>query len=39
MRKREEEINKFSKERIKIGEGGGITLKDILVGTFSQHKC
>jgi hypothetical protein len=31
LKKREEEINKNSKERIKIVEGGGMKMKDILV--------
>ena len=31
IRKREEEVNKNSEERIKIVEGGGIKMKDILV--------
>ena len=31
LKQREEEINKFSKERIKIVEGGGIQMKNILV--------
>ena len=31
LKKREEEINKNSKERIKIVEGGGTKMKDILV--------
>ena len=41
LQKREEEINKFSKERIKIIEDGGIKLKDFLVckDPFPVLKC
>ena len=41
MKKREEEINKFSKERIKIVEDGGIKLKNMLVNKnpFKVEKC
>ena len=31
LKQREEEINKFSKERIKIVEGGGVQMKNMLV--------
>ena len=31
MKKREEEINRNSDERIKIVEGGGVKMKDLLV--------
>ena len=31
LRNREEEINRFSKERIKIEENGGISIKDFLI--------
>ena len=41
LKKREEEINKNSKERIKIVEGGGIKMKDILVkkNPFPNQGC
>ena len=41
MKQREEEINKFSKERIKIIEDGGIKLKNMLVNKnpFKVEKC
>ena len=41
LQKREEEINKFSKERIKIIEDGGVKLKDLLVckNPFPIPKC
>ena len=31
MKKREDEINKYSDERIKIVEGGGVQMKNLLV--------
>ena len=41
LRKREEEINRFSKERIKIEESGGINVKDFLIqkDPFPKNKC
>ena len=41
LRKREEEINKYSKERIKIIEDGGVQMKDFLVkkDPFPNLKC
>ena len=41
MKKREEEINKYSEERIKIVEDGGIKLKNMLVNKnpFTKTKC
>lgn len=41
LKQREEEINKFSKERIKIVEGGGIQMKYILVkkNPFPVTRC
>ena len=41
LRKREEEINRFSKERIKIEESGGINIKDFLIqkDPFPKNKC
>ena len=41
LRKREEEINRFSKERIKVVEDGGIKMKDFLVekDPFPKLKC
>ena len=41
LTKREEETNKFSDERIKFVEGGGIKMKDILVkkNPFPIEKC
>ena len=41
MKKREEEINRYSKERIKIVEGGGVQMKSILVqkNPFPNLKC
>ena len=41
LKQREEDINKFSKERIKIVEGGGIQMKNILVdkNPFPLTKC
>ena len=41
LRKREAELNKNSKERIKIEEKGGIKIKDILVtkNPFKKSKC
>ena len=41
MKKREEEINKYSKERIKILEDGGVRMRDFLVqkDPFPKSKC
>ena len=41
LRKREEELNKNNKERIKIVEKGGIKLKDMLIkkDPFKKSKC
>ena len=41
LRNREEEINRFSKERIKIQESGGINIKDFLIqkDPFPKNKC
>ena len=41
LRKREAEINKFSKQRIKIVEDGGVKLKSLLVkkDPFPKSKC
>ena len=41
MRQREEEINRFSQERIKIIEDGGVKLKSLLVNKnpFKEGKC
>ena len=41
MRKREEELNKLNKERIKIVEKGGIQMKQILTSKnpFQKEKC
>ena len=41
MKKREEEINKYSKERIKILEDGGIKMRNMLVNKnpFPKQKC
>ena len=41
LKQREEEINKFSKERIKIVEGGGVQMKNILVNKnpFPTTRC
>ena len=41
LQKREEEINRFSKDRIKIVEDGGVKLKDLLVkkDPFPNPKC
>ena len=41
LKEREEEINKFSDERIKIVEGGGVQMKSILVqkNPFPNPKC
>ena len=41
LKKREEELNKNKKERIKIIESGGIKLKDILIdkNPFKSSKC
>ena len=41
MRKREDELNKFTKERIKIVEGGGIQVRNILStkNPFQGEKC
>ena len=41
LKQREEEVNKFSKERIKIVEGGGIQMKNLLVkkNPFPITKC
>ena len=41
MKKREEEINKYSEERIKIVEDGGVKLKNMLVNKkpFNKPKC
>ena len=41
MQKREDELNKFSTERIKIIEGGGIQVRNILStkNPFQNEKC
>ena len=41
LKQREEEINRFSKERIKIVEGGGVQMKDFMVkkNPFPSTKC
>ena len=41
MKNREEEVNKYSKERIKIVEVGGIRIKNILVkkNPFPNERC
>jgi hypothetical protein len=41
LKKREEELNKFRKERIKIVEDGGVELKNFLVqkDPFPKLKC
>ena len=41
IRIREEEINKYSKERIKISESSGINIKDFLIkkNPFPEEKC
>ena len=41
LKQREEEINKFSDERIKIVEGGGVMMKNIMVkkNPFPNSKC
>ena len=41
LRNREEEINRFSKERIKIEESGGVNIKDFLIqkDPFPKNKC
>ena len=41
LKKREEELNKYNKHRIKIVEDGGLKLKDVLVqkNPFPVEKC
>ena len=41
IKQREEEINKYSKERIKITESSGINIKDFLIkkNPFPEEKC
>ena len=41
MKQREEEVNKYSTERIKIVESGGVEMKDFLINKnpFEEQKC